>query len=439
MAYVSPGAEHDLAGCEQLAAAERWTRRSGGARRRSRGRRSTRCAPPTPRRGGSRSRRCRRPAAGWRRARCGRAGPRGPRCPAANGVPLRRAFAAPAPGEVEQLGGDRRHGQHRRQLAYLVGLVGVVAQPVPQGQQPDRVEGDLDGQGQPHARVRRPHGHPRRPIPVVPSSPCGTRTGPRRRHAPARRRPADQPFATRVPAVPGGLPPFPLCPPTSSTSRLSRWKAVVQSRPARWPASRVGRSSRRSPRAAGSARSARRAARHHRRHGGVDQGRQVVGGHRAEVGPPVDDPGAPGRARRAPGCGPRRGGSRSDGHGAISGAGTPASVTVGEVAGCQYARERYACGSYSCLPGIPLSRACAGGRWGHRLIPWWRPERSRPGPDELLLQQKKIDQGREGDHDRAGRHQVVVGEELATQVVQRAGHRELVAGWSSTVAQKNSL
>ena len=39
------------------------------------------------------------------------------------------------------------------------------------------------------------------------------------------------------------------------------------------------------------------AARHHRRDGGVDQGRQVVGGQRAEVGAPVHDPGQPRAAR----------------------------------------------------------------------------------------------------------------------------------------------
>ena len=55
------------------------------ARRGARGCRSTRRAPPTPRRGGSRSRRCPRRGAGSRRGRCGPAGPARAKVPSVRG------------------------------------------------------------------------------------------------------------------------------------------------------------------------------------------------------------------------------------------------------------------------------------------------------------------------------------------------------------------
>jgi hypothetical protein len=59
--------------------------------------------------------------------------------------------------------------------------------------------------------------------------------------------------------------------------------------------------------------------------------------------------------------------------------------------------------------------------------------------DELLLQGKEHDQHRKRYEHRAGRQQVVVGEELAAQVVSALVIGNLVPSWISTVAQKNSL
>ena len=93
-------------------------------------------------------------------------------------VPLRAALPAPVPGEVEQLAGPVRDRQGGGEPVELVRLAAGVREHVPEPQQPGRGQLDLGAQGQPGVRVGGRQHHPPGPAPGHRRRPEQRREGP---------------------------------------------------------------------------------------------------------------------------------------------------------------------------------------------------------------------------------------------------------------------
>ena len=196
-------------------------------------------ARPTPRRSGSRSRGCRRPSAGWRRGRCGRAARRAPRCRARNGRRCGARSRVQRPVRSSSSPASAPTGSTDRSAPTTYGLPAVLVSPV---------------------RVRT------RPSAVRSSSTATAR--PASSSAPSRRRPV--PSAVSVqPVKRGAQVPVGSGPPALDGRGAGEAAAVVGQHPE--PAGGVERAVR-GP-----------------QHPGPDQVGDLVGGQLAEVGTPVQD------------------------------------------------------------------------------------------------------------------------------------------------------